>query len=153
MNYESGNVYIYISLRTPADINTLTGLYDFSIAGKESPFGGIYRIVSCENQFNDGNWRQKLKCIRMPGPQGPEVNETITGDKASVIDKASTPATEIGDTEPPRTSTVDTSTATNVTGADSANGTSNGSQRATTTTSNQAQRVVGFRYYRDLGQN
>jgi hypothetical protein len=153
MNYESGNVYIYISLRTPADINTLTGLYDFSIAGKESPFGGIYRIVSCENQFNDGNWKQKLKGIRMPGPQGPEVNETITGDKASVIDKASTPATEIGDTEPARTSPVDTNTATNVTGTDSANGTSNGSQRATTTTSNQAQRVVGFRYYRDLGQN
>jgi len=149
MNYESGNVYIYISLRTPADVNTLTGLYDFSVAGKESPFGGIYRIVSCENQFNDGNWKQKLKCIRMPGPQGPEVNETITGDKASVLDKETTPATEIGDKEPPKTSPVDTSAATNVTGTDSANS----SQRATTTTSNQSRRVVGFRYYRDLGQN
>ena len=153
MNYESGNVYIYISLRTPADVNTLTGLYDFSVAGKESPFGGIYRIASCENQFNDGNWKQKLKCIRMPGPQGPEVNETITGDKASVVDKESTPAIEIGDKEPPKTSPVDTGTATNVTGTDSANSTSSSGQRATTTTSNQPTRVVGFRYYRDLGQN
>ena len=89
----------------------------------------------------------------MPGPQGPEVNETITGDKASVVDKASTPAIEIGDSEPPKTSLVDTGTATNVTGTDSTNSTSSSGQRATTTTSNQPTRVVGFRYYRDLGQN
>jgi hypothetical protein len=151
MNYESGNVYIYISLRTPADVNTLTGLYDFSIAGKESPFGGIYRIVSCENSFNDGNWKQKLKCIRMPGPQGPEVNETITGDKASVIDKADVPATEIGDKESPKTSPIDNSTSNSAvnTGANN-NGSTN---TTTTTTSNQTRRVAGFRYYRDLGKN
>ena len=155
MNYESGNVYIYITFRTPADVNTLTGLYDFSIAGKESPFGGIYRVVSCENQFNDGNWKQKLKCIRMPGPQGPEVNETITGDKASVVNKADVPAIEIGDKEPPKTSLIDSGSTTSV-GADTASSSSSstGSQTTTTTTtSNQPQRKVGFRYYRDLGQN
>jgi hypothetical protein len=150
MNYESGNVYIYMTFRTPADVNTLTGLYDFSIAGKESPFGGIYRVVSCENQFNDGNWKQKLKCIRMPGPQGPEVNETITGDKASVVDKADVPAVEIGDKEPPKTSLVDSSASSSTVGADTASS-STGAQP--TTTSNQPQRRVGFRYYRDLGQN
>jgi hypothetical protein len=156
MNYESGNVYIYISLRTPADVNTLTGLYDFSIAGKESPFGGIYRIVMCENQFNDGNWKQKLKCIRMPGPQGPEVNETVTGDKASVVDKESTPATEIGDKTPPKTSPIESSPAVNLTGSDADKRAAISGQRntaTTTTTSNQPTRVVGFRYYRDLGQN
>jgi hypothetical protein len=106
MNYESGNVYIYISLRTPADVDPLTGLYKFSVAGKESPFGGIYRVVSCENTFSDGNWKQKLKCIRMPGPQGPEVNETVTGEGTPVIEKESSPATEIGPKEPPKTSIV-----------------------------------------------
>jgi hypothetical protein len=91
----------------------------------------------------------------MPGPQGPEVNETVTGDKASVVDKASTPAVEIGDKEPPKTSPIDTSTATNVTGTNANTNTSTATngQRATTTTSNQPTRVVGFRYYRDLGQN
>ena len=154
MNYESGNVYIYMTFRTPADVNTLTGLYDFSIAGKESPFGGIYRVVTCENQFNDGNWKQKLKCIRMPGPQGPEVNETITGDKASVVNKADVPAVEIGEKEAPKTSLIDSSSTNSTVGADTAspsNGT--GTQTTTTTTSNQSQRRVGFRYYRDLGQN
>jgi hypothetical protein len=53
MNYESGNVYIYLTFRTPADINEKTGLYDFSVAGKDSPFGGIYRVNMCENSFSD----------------------------------------------------------------------------------------------------
>lgn len=152
MNYESGNVFIYITFRTPADVNTLTGLYDFSIAGKESPFGGIYRINMCENTFSDGKWSQKLKCLRMPGPQGPEVNKTITGDKPSVIDKASTPAVEIGPVEPPKTSPIDNSTSNSASNANTSN---NGATTNTTatTTSNQPQRVVGFRYYRDLGQN
>jgi hypothetical protein len=158
MNYESGNVYIYISLRTPADVNTLTGLYDFSIAGKESPFGGIYRVNMCENTFSDGNWKQKLKCLRMPGPQGPEVNATVTGDKVVVVTKADVPATEIGPNEPPKTSPIDNSTSNSAvsTGANNtsgANNTNGSTTTKTTTTSNQTRRVTGFRYYRDLGQN
>jgi hypothetical protein len=151
MNYESGNVYIYISLRTPADVNPLTGLYDFSIAGKESPFGGIYRISMCENTFSDGNWKQKLKCLRMPGPQGPEINQTITGDPVAVVTKADVPATEIGPKEPPKTSPIDNSTTNSAvnTGANNNSATPTN----TITTSNQSRRVVGFRYYRDLGQN
>jgi len=157
MNNESGNVYIYISLRTPADVNTLTGLYDFSIAGKESPFGGIYRVNMCENTFSDGNWKQKLKCLRMPGPQGPEVNETVTGDKAAVVTKADVPATEIGPKEQPKTSPIDNSTSNSAvsTAANNTSGTNNNGSTTTktTTTSNQTRRVAGFRYYRDLGQN
>ena len=162
MNYESGNVYIYISFRTPADINQETGLYDFSISGKESAFGGIYRVVSCENTFNDGNWKQKLKCIRMPGPQGPETVRAInpeTGeeyDKLVVTAKADNLATEIGEKEPPKTSVVDNSPGnSNVGAAPVANAATPGtsSTPSTKTTPNQSQRRVGFRYYRDLGQN
>jgi hypothetical protein len=156
MNYESGNVYIYMTFRTPADINQETGLYDFSISGKESAFGGIYRVVSCENTFNDGNWKQKLKCIRMPGPQGPETVRAInpeTGeeyDKLVVTTKADTPATEIGEKEPPKTSVVDNSSGNSNVGADSV---ANAAAPATSAAPNQSQRRVGFRYYRDLGKN
>ncbi len=72
MNYESGDIYIYITFRTPADIDETTGLYDFKGDLKESPFGGIYRITQVENNFSEGLWKQTLHCIRMPGPQGPE---------------------------------------------------------------------------------
>jgi hypothetical protein len=179
MNYESGNVYIYLTFRTPIDVNTTTGLYDFSQIAEDSPFGGIYRIVQCENTFNDGNWKQKLKCIRMPGPQGPETVKTVkainpeTGKEYDklVTAKADTPATAIGPKEPPKTSVVDaangstnrTTVANNGAASASANTTDslrNSSRRAAkeaadkkaTTTSNQAPIVAGFRYYRDLGQ-
>ena len=188
MNYESGNVYIYLTFRTPVDVNTTTGLYDFSQVGEESPFGGIYRIVMCDNTFSDGNWKQKLKCIRMPGPQGPETVKAInpqTGEEYNKLanqNKASTPATEIGPPEPPKTSIVNNGSsytgsignatngptnraavANNGAASSSANTTDslrNSSRRAAkaaadkkaTTTSNQAPIVVGFRYYRDLGQ-
>jgi len=157
MNYESGNVYIYLTFRTPIDVNTTTGLYDFSQVAEDSPFGGIYRIVQCENTFNDGNWKQKLKCIRMPGPQGPETIKPLTDKTDPVGKKADTPATEIGDKEPPKTSLVDNSTSNSAvnTGANNtsgANNTNGSTTTKTTTTSNQAPRVVGFRYYRDLGQ-
>jgi len=180
MNYESGNVYIYLTFRTPIDVNTTSGLYDFSQIAEDSPFGGIYRIVQCENTFTDGNWKQKLKCIRMPGPQGPETLKTVkainpeTGEEYDklVTTKADTPATAIGPKEPPKTSVVDaangstnrTTVANNGAASSSANTTDslrNSSRRAareaadkkaTTTTSNQAPIVAGFRYYRDLGQ-
>jgi hypothetical protein len=107
-------------------------------------------VVSCEYTFNDGNWKQKLKCIRMPGPQGPEVNETITGEKASVVNKAEVPAIEIGEKESPKTSIVDNSSGNSNVGADSV---ANAAAPVTSAAPNQSQRRVGFRYYRDLGQN
>ena len=161
MNYEAGNVYIYLTFRTPADINETTGLYDFSVAGKESPFGGIYRVNMCENYFQDGFWKQKLKCLRMPGPQGPEANKTTEGNVVSKISKEGSSATELGKEEPPKSSPIaDTNKETpvqnaNASPANAASGNSSSANSATTqtkTTSTQGQRVAGYRYYRDLGQ-
>ena len=143
MNYESGNVYIYLTFRTPADINETTGLYDFSQAGKDSPFGGIYRVVMCENTFADGQWKQKLKCIRMPGPQGPEVTEE---DKSGAVTPTDAGAIEIKEQEAPKTSPIDSGSPTTQLAANS------DSTTQTKTTSNQAPTRTGFRYYRDLGQ-
>lgn len=159
MNYEGGNVYVYLTFKTPADINETTGLYDFSVQGKDSPFGGIYRINLVENYFQDGFWKQKLKCLRMPGPQGPEVNKTEAGNVASVIAKAGSSVTEIGKEEPTKTSPTDDGVKeSNIQNSNASPNTtpsssSKGSTTQTKTTSNQAQRVAGYRYYRDLGQN
>lgn len=106
MNYESGNVYIYLTFKTPADINETTGLYDFSVAGKESPFGGIYRIVQCENTFAEGSWKQKLKCLRMPGPQGPETTNKAAGKEKIPISKQNNGATTVGKEEAQATSPI-----------------------------------------------
>jgi hypothetical protein len=66
MNYEGSDVYIYLTFRTPTDVNELTSLYNFPDGGSESPFSGIYKVTRCENTFNDGTFKQKLKTIRMP---------------------------------------------------------------------------------------
>ena len=149
MNYESGNVYIYLTFKTPVDINETEGLYDFSKEGKESPFGGIYRVVACENTFADGQWKQKLKCLRMPGPQGPEVTEE---DKTGTVTPVNALATDLKMQESPKTSPIgDTATATSVVNNDSTTSVNNRTS-TTKTTSNQAPIKTGFRYYRDLGQ-
>ena len=166
MNYESGNVYIYLSFRTPADINETTGLYDFSTSGKESPFGGIYRVNMCENTFTDGQWKQKLKCLRMPGPQGPEITKE---DKAGTISKTDNSAVKVDKVDAPKTSPIaDTTPSTQIVNNSSATSsstpnsstsntaggaTSSASNTTTATTSNASTRRVGYRYYRDLGQN
>lgn len=150
MNYESGNIYIYLTFRTPADINETEGLYDFSQAGKESPFGGIYRVVMCENTFVDGQWKQKLRCIRMPGPQGPEITEE---DKTGTVTPTDAGAIEIKEQEAPKTSPIEDGNPT--TQLASTNGTQNSNTDGTSktkTTSNQAPPRTGFKYYRDLGQ-
>lgn len=110
MNYESGNIYVYLTFRTPADINETTGLYDFSVAGKESPFGGIYRVNMCENTFQDGTWKQKLKLLRMPGPQGPELTNKTAGSDPIPVSRQNTGATVIGNTETPKNSPIQDTT-------------------------------------------
>jgi hypothetical protein len=158
MNYESGNVYIYLTFKTPADINETTGLYDFSVAGKDSPFSGIYRVNMCENTFSDGQWKQKLKCLRMPGPQGPEANKATQGDLATVISASGNSAIEVGPEDPAKTSPTDdpnlnTGPSNGGAGPQTAGNTSSAATAKTVNTSTNGTRRVGFRYYRDLGQN
>ena len=104
MNYESGNIYVYLTFRTPADINEVTGLYDFSVAGKESPFGGIYRVNMCENIFQEGVWKQKLKLLRMPGPQGPELTNKTGANIPLPTSRENNSAIKIDKQESPRNS-------------------------------------------------
>lgn len=151
MNYESGNVYIYLTFKTPADINETTGLYDFSVSGKESNFSGIYRVNMCENYFSDGQWRQKLKCLRMPGPQGPEAAKEAQSGSPLVVSPSGNNATEVGAEDPARTSPIDDPNLT-TSPSNAATPQATASTR-TINTSTEAPRRVGFRYYRDLGQN
>lgn len=96
MNYEGGDVFIYLTFRTPADIDETTGLYEFPSKGSESPFSGIYRVTLCENTFNDGIFKQRLTCIRQVGQ-----SQDFEGNNPNVIsglaiDKLKAFATNIG---------------------------------------------------------
>ena len=65
-NYEGSDVYIYLTFRTPSDINETTGLNDFP-DNNDSPFSGIYKVTKCTSTFNDGAFKQELRCLRMQG--------------------------------------------------------------------------------------
>lgn len=96
-NYEGSDVYIYITWRTPTDIDETKGNYEFASAGRESPFGGIYRVVQCESVFADGMFRQKLRCIRMQGQPADFDGEALTQNKDEAL------ATVPGEVKPPST--------------------------------------------------
>lgn len=71
LNYEGSDIFIYIAFRTPVEPNLSVsgegGLYEFPDGGKESPYSGIYKVVTLENSFSGGKFTQKLRLIRPPG--------------------------------------------------------------------------------------
>jgi hypothetical protein len=107
MNYESGDVYIYITFKTPVDINESTGLYDYPNGGKESPFSGIYRVTACESQFNEGQFKQKLTCIRLPGQAFDYANNPPEINQTQQVNKATSMATSVGNQEKEKISPTD----------------------------------------------
>lgn len=101
MNYEGSDIYIYLSFRTPADINTKSGLVEFSYEDQESPFSGIYRVFRCESKFDQGKFTQILHCVRMQGqPQDFE-------GKPLTVDPANSAQTKVGKKADPKTNTSD----------------------------------------------
>ena len=71
MSWQSGEVYVKITFRTPEDANTDTGFYDFGNTKTVREFSGIFRVMTVENTFNRGKFTQRLSLVKMPG-QNPE---------------------------------------------------------------------------------
>lgn len=74
-NFVGADIYIYFQYRTPMDVNTSTGLYDFPNAGIGA-FTGIYKVTEVENIFLEGVFKQKLTCVRMIGQYSEFIYET-----------------------------------------------------------------------------
>jgi hypothetical protein len=106
MNFTSGTVYVYLSFKTPDDINEVTGLYDFSTRMKESPFSGIYRVIRCENIFNNGLFTQNIECLRMIG-QSVEFADNPEALQAQQVTPDNTALTIESETVPERNSVID----------------------------------------------
>ena len=101
MNYQDNPVFIYLTFRSPADLNIDTGLYEFPDGGKESVFSGIYRVVMVDNVFEGGVFKQNLKCLRMPGQSSDFDGESLRQEESQAL------ATQQGEVKPPKTSHVD----------------------------------------------
>src|SRR5574343_187074 len=64
VNYQNGEVDILINFRTPIDINTDTGVYDFGETQKLDHFSGLYQVITVTNTFEKGLFKQDLHLIR-----------------------------------------------------------------------------------------
>jgi hypothetical protein len=89
-NYEGSDCYIFIRFQNPQDVDMLNGQYRFPDSGKTSPFTGIYKVTLVESSFNDGFFKQKLKCIRMPLQ-----TSDLAGLQTPRVDKAQALASDV----------------------------------------------------------
>ena len=64
INYQNGEVDIYINFRTPLDINTDSGFYDFGETQDVPQFSGLYQVLTVTNTFEKGLFKQQLDLIR-----------------------------------------------------------------------------------------
>lgn len=101
MNYTNGTVYIYISFKTPSDVDDVSGKYRFPDTVTESPFSGIYRIIRCENSFSGGQFTQTLECLRMIG-QSIDFKDNNAALQQQTVTNTDNLLTEEGETLPPR---------------------------------------------------
>lgn len=68
LNYEDGDVFVYLTFKTPSDVDERAGGYRFAAGGgSTSTFSGLYRVFRCESRFSDGTFKQVLSAVRMPG--------------------------------------------------------------------------------------
>lgn len=84
-NYEMGDIYIYVRFRSPLDVDTMSGMYDFSNGSVDSPFSGIYKVTKVESKFSGGTFTQNLECLRMP-KQPNDFSSPVTPDNKSLYD-------------------------------------------------------------------
>lgn len=78
-------IFIDLRMKIPTDINLSTGLYDFE--KENSSFNGIYEVLSIENVFKDGAFKQKLQCVRLFGQ---EDKRQSRGSSSTALTESST---------------------------------------------------------------
>lgn len=96
MNYQDGEIYMYLSFRTPIDLREDLGMYQFSTdpMGNEHPYSGIYRVIACDSVFKGGTFTQKLSGVRMAFPDSKSPGKLQSVEDATGIMEVT------GDTKP-----------------------------------------------------
>jgi hypothetical protein len=82
VDYQSSEVHMVVRFKSPTDIDQTSGLYkkDTDSTGM---FSGLYKVVTVQSSFKDGQFTQTLKGFRVPNQQSdPTINEgsRITSD-------------------------------------------------------------------------
>lgn len=69
---DSGEIYVEVHFRSPVDVNEMTGFMRFEPEKYyESKFSGLYRIITVDSTFSNGQFEQVLELVRLPRQDSP----------------------------------------------------------------------------------
>ena len=82
LNMDDGEIYCYVTFRTPSDFNDSTGMFDLKSSNpyQVSEFSGYYRVLTVDSEFRGGKFTQTLDLIRMPEQDSPNSSASKTAD-------------------------------------------------------------------------
>lgn len=75
MDYQTGEVLVTVNFRTPVDLNTKTGFYNFGNSQPVQQFSGLFRVLQVESSFVRGKFTQTLSLVRIVGQDNPNAPE------------------------------------------------------------------------------
>lgn len=90
-------LFMRLNFKIPRDINLSTGLYEFET--KNSAFSGIYTIISVENTFVNGVFKQRLKCVRLFDQPADTQNKRVSREESNPNRSISSPTLSTEDRE------------------------------------------------------
>jgi hypothetical protein len=70
VDWQTGEVFVRVTFRTPEDANTDTGKYDFGNTQTVREFTGIYKVLQVENEFSKGKFTQTLGLTKQTVTEG-----------------------------------------------------------------------------------
>jgi len=77
MDYQSGEVDIAITFRTPVDYDSSTGLMDFGSTEIVRHFSGLYRVLEARHKFQNGKFTQELSLQRRRNQTAESTNKPV----------------------------------------------------------------------------
>jgi hypothetical protein len=76
-----GEIYVLLTFRTPIDLDENTGLMNFGPKYRTSLFSGLYRVLTVNSEFQNGQFVQTLNIIRLPNQAAYDyINQNQTDD-------------------------------------------------------------------------
>ncbi|NBP04099.1 MAG: hypothetical protein EBU90_29200, partial [Proteobacteria bacterium] len=63
--FDAAEIHALLTFRSPTDFDPVTGLANFSGPASTSVFSGMYRVITVESEFRNGQFTQNLDLIRL----------------------------------------------------------------------------------------
>lgn len=74
-------LFMRLNFKIPRDIDLSSGMYEFET--KNSAFSGIYNIITVENSFGNGLFKQRLKCARLFDQPADNQNQRVSREESN----------------------------------------------------------------------